>query len=174
MRVLWRWWRLPARRWPPQRGRPHAAGAPASLVKDGDSITVGDIEVKVIHTPGHTLGRCATWREASIHRDHPVSQAGPVGAGHRRPFSRSLRISPGSSTTLPDDTASCPATVKTAPGHLQRGVPQLLSKNPPRGPVAETSSGWRVEGSIAWKSAHRQCKRETVQGPSPGLPHRVP
>ena len=30
--------------------------APNSLVKDGDTITAGTIEVKVIHTPGHTSG----------------------------------------------------------------------------------------------------------------------
>ncbi|MFH1560213.1 MAG: MBL fold metallo-hydrolase [Chloroflexota bacterium] len=30
--------------------------APDILVKDGDTITVGTVEVKVIHTPGHTPG----------------------------------------------------------------------------------------------------------------------
>jgi glyoxylase-like metal-dependent hydrolase (beta-lactamase superfamily II) len=34
-------------------------------MKDGERFPVGDLEARVLHTPGHTLGSCAVWFEAA-------------------------------------------------------------------------------------------------------------
>ena len=79
------------------------------LVKDGDTIQVGSIELKVIHTPGHTPGGMSLYMEGMVFTGDSLF----VGSIGRTDF-------PGSSYpdleksirnrlyTLPPDTIVCP------------------------------------------------------------------
>ena len=44
---------------------------PDIIVNDGDVITVGNVSLKVIHTPGHTLGGICLSRKDMFSREIP-------------------------------------------------------------------------------------------------------
>ena len=46
---------------------------PDQLLDDGDTVTVGNITFKVLHTPGHTPGGISLYADKSVFvRGHPV------------------------------------------------------------------------------------------------------
>ncbi len=82
--------------------------APASLVKDGDSITVGDIEVKVIHTPGHTLGSVCYLVGKHLFTGDTLFPGGPGRSRTPEALQQIIENITGKLYTLPDDTAILP------------------------------------------------------------------
>ena len=82
--------------------------APASLVKDGDSITVGDIEVKVIHTPGHTLGSVCYLAGKHLFTGDTLFPGGPGRSRSPEALQQIIENITGKLYTLPDDTALLP------------------------------------------------------------------
>lgn len=84
---------------------------PDILVKEGDEIKIGDVALKVIHTPGHTPGCMCLYGSGALFSGDTLFQ-GSVG---RTDFpggdSRKLRESFKRLMALPDDT-------KVYPGHM--------------------------------------------------------
>lgn len=82
---------------------------PDLLVDDGDLITVGDISLKVIHTPGHTLGGISLYGHGYVFTGDTlfVEAVGRTDfpGGSRRMIKQSImeRL-----FTLPDDTIVMP------------------------------------------------------------------
>lgn len=89
----------------------HAEPSPPAdiLVKDGDTIQVGDLGLKVIHTPGHSPGSISLCLEDMVFTGDTLF-VGAVGrtdlpGGSRETLEASIRHR---LFTLPDDTAVLP------------------------------------------------------------------
>jgi glyoxylase-like metal-dependent hydrolase (beta-lactamase superfamily II) len=84
---------------------------PDIIVNDGDDIRVGDISLKVIHTPGHTLGGISLYREGYVFTGDTLfveAVGGTDFPGGSWPVLRHSIME--KLFTLPDDT-------KVMPGH---------------------------------------------------------
>jgi hydroxyacylglutathione hydrolase len=86
-------------------------------VRDGDTISVGTVSLKVLHTPGHSPGSMSLYTDGLVFTGDTLFVGGvgrtdlPGGSGHV--MSRSIREK---LCTLPDDT-------KVLPGHNYGGSP---------------------------------------------------
>ena len=150
LRVLWRWWRLPGAPVASHSEDAHTLPvAPASLVKDGDSMTVGDIEVKVIHTPGHTLGSVCYLAGKHLFTGDTLFPGGPGRSRSPEALQQIIENITGKLYTLPDDTALLPGHGKDSALGISKEEYRIFSqRDPPRGSCAVTSSGWRAEGVL--------------------------
>jgi len=90
---------------------------PDIIVNDGDDIRVGDISLKVIHTPGHTLGGISLYREGYVFTGDTLfveAVGGTDFPGGSWPVLRHSIME--KLFTLPDDT-------KVMPGHNYGRMP---------------------------------------------------
>ncbi|HEX7705693.1 MAG TPA: subclass B3 metallo-beta-lactamase [Thermoanaerobaculia bacterium] len=50
---------------------PYPPFAPDSILKDGETVRLGDLAMTAVFTPGHTRG-CTTWRTTVVENDEPL------------------------------------------------------------------------------------------------------
>ena len=90
--------------------------APSSLVEDGDTVTAGTIEVKVMHTPGHTPGSVCYLVGRHLFSGDTLFPGGPGRTRTPENLQEVISNITGKLYVLPDDT-------DVLPGH---GVETIL------------------------------------------------
>ena len=78
------------------------------LINDGDSITLGDLEIEVIHTPGHTPGSLCFRIGHHLLSGDTIFAAGPGKTGSPDAFRQIVRSLTEKIFVLPDDTRIYP------------------------------------------------------------------
>ncbi len=92
----------------------HAADAeklpsmPDFTLADGDVVTVGDLTVRSIHTPGHTPGATCLLVGAHLFSGDTLFPGGPGRSGSPEALAEIFGSITGKLFTLPDDTAVYP------------------------------------------------------------------
>lgn len=92
---------------------------PEKLLNDGDIITLGNMEIKVLHTPGHTPGGLCFLIGNYLLAGDTIFPGGPGRTGSPDNFRQIVNSITEKIFTLPDDTVICPGhgnitTVKKA------------------------------------------------------------
>lgn len=88
-----------------------AAGLPLSphmLLNDGDTVSFGKVELKVIHTPGHTPGGLCFLTGKFLISGDTIFPAGPGATGAPQAFKQIIRSITEKIFVLPDDTQVFP------------------------------------------------------------------
>ena len=96
---------------PVQAHSQDAAGLPVSpsaLVKDGDTVTAGTIELKVVHTPGHTPGSVCYLVGNHLFSGDTLFPGGPGKSGSPEALQQIIKSITEKLYTLPDDTSLLP------------------------------------------------------------------
>jgi hydroxyacylglutathione hydrolase len=82
---------------------------PMLMLKDGDAINIGDVVIKVIHTPGHTAGGICLYANGNIFTGDTLFTEGmgrtDLAGGSERIIMESIR---NKILSLPDDTVIWP------------------------------------------------------------------
>jgi len=78
------------------------------LLNDGDTISFGDIELKVLHTPGHTPGSICFLTGRHLISGDTVFPGGPGKTGSPGDFKVIIQSIAGKILVLPDDTRIYP------------------------------------------------------------------
>ncbi len=92
---------------------------PEILLNDGDIMTLGNLEIKVMHTPGHTPGGLCFKIGNYLFAGDTIFPGGPGRTASPDNFRQIVDSITGKIFTLPDDTVICPGhgnitTVKKA------------------------------------------------------------
>ena len=106
----------------------------------GDKVSVGDIDIELLHTPGHTPGASASCSKAGSSRATRCSSRGAVAP--TSPAATSTRC-----TAACSSSRSCPTTPRC---FLGTGIPRSRAPRWPRS-VAPTT----CTGSTVWTSGAR-------------------
>ncbi len=115
--------------------------SPKVLVKDGDIITAGTIEVKVIHTPGHTPGSVCYLVGKHLFSGDTLFPGGPGRSRSPEALQQIIRSITEKLYPLPDDTF-------LLPGHGQDST-LGISKEEYR-VFAEKSHPADLSGDVLW------------------------
>jgi len=92
----------------------HAADAenlvppPAMLLDDGDTVSVGNLELVVLHTPGHTSGSLCFRVGRYLISGDTIFPGGPGKTGSPAEFNQIIKSITGKIFVLPDDTQIYP------------------------------------------------------------------
>ncbi|MEP6800139.1 MAG: MBL fold metallo-hydrolase [Lapillicoccus sp.] len=105
-------------------------GSPGGELADGDVFTVGDVEVRVLHTPGHTPGACCFFvpQLGVVFTGDTLFHGGPGATGRSHSDFPTIVASIGDSLlTLPDETVVLtghgdPTSIGDERPHLQEWV----------------------------------------------------
>jgi hydroxyacylglutathione hydrolase len=81
---------------------------PSNLVNDGDTITVGTITLKVIHTPGHTPGSVCYLVGNHLFSGDTLFPSGPGRSGSPQDLRQTIKSITEKLYVLPDDTFLLP------------------------------------------------------------------
>jgi hydroxyacylglutathione hydrolase len=92
--------------------------APDTLLADGQAIMLGNIQLTVVHTPGHTPGSLCFYTEGYLISGDTLFPGGPGKTGSPADFRLIVESLKRKIFNLPDDT-------RVFPGH---GEPALLGK----------------------------------------------
>jgi glyoxylase-like metal-dependent hydrolase (beta-lactamase superfamily II) len=92
--------------------------APDTLLDDGQAVTLGNIHLTVMHTPGHTPGSLCFYTKGYLISGDTLFPGGPGKTGSPDDFRRIVASLKRKIFNLPDDT-------RVFPGH---GEPALLGK----------------------------------------------
>jgi len=114
------------------------------LINDGDAISFGDIELTVLHTPGHTAGSICFLTGRYLIAGDTLFPDGPGRTGSPADFNTILESLTGKVFVLPDDT-------RVFPGH---GNDTTLGKE--RQAFEDFSAGSHSPslcGDVLWSSA---------------------
>lgn len=92
---------------------------PETLLNDGDIMALGNMEIKVLHTPGHTPGGLCFKIGNYLFAGDTIFPGGPGRTGSPDNFKQIVDSITDKIFTLPDDTVICPGhgnitTVKKA------------------------------------------------------------
>jgi glyoxylase-like metal-dependent hydrolase (beta-lactamase superfamily II) len=87
-------------------------------LRDGDTIKVGKLNIKVLHTPGHTPGSLCFLSDKYLISGDTIFPGGPGKTGSPADFRQIVRAIQNKLFVLPDDT-------QVYPGH---GEPTVLGK----------------------------------------------
>jgi len=92
---------------------------PEILLNDGDIMTLGNLEIKVLHTPGHTPGGLCFLVGNYLFAGDTIFPGGPGSTGSPENFRQIVDSITEKIYSLPDDTVICPGhgnvtTVKKA------------------------------------------------------------
>ncbi len=124
-----------------------AAGLPLSpgvILKDGDTVSFGRIELKVLHTPGHTSGSLAFLTDKYLISGDTLFPGGPGATGSPDNLKQIIKSITEKLFVLPDDT-------QVYPGH---GDSTILKKE--KDEFAVFSSRTHAPdlcGDVLWLSA---------------------
>ena len=83
-------------------------GEPDRLLKDGDTVEVGQVVLRVIHTPGHTPGSICLYTEGHLFSGDTLFPNGPGRTGSPQAFRQVVDSIVKRLFVLPDDTAVYP------------------------------------------------------------------
>jgi len=83
---------------------------PDRLLQDGETISVGEVTLKVIHTPGHTPGSVCFYSPGDLFSGDTLFPNGPGKTATPRDFRQIVESITGKLFVLPDDT-------RVYPGH---------------------------------------------------------
>lgn len=83
-------------------------GEPDRLLKDGDTVEVGQVVLRVIHTPGHTPGSICLYAEGHLFSGDTLFPNGPGRTGSPQAFRQVVDSIVKRLFVLPDDTAVYP------------------------------------------------------------------
>ena len=86
---------------------------PETLLNDGDTITLGNIELEVIHTPGHTPGGLCFRTGRHLFSGDTLFPGGPGRTGSPSAFRQIMDSISSKLLVLPDDTAVYPGHGET-------------------------------------------------------------
>ena len=115
--------------------------SPNGLVKDGDVITVGTIELKVIHTPGHTPGSTCYLVGKHLFSGDTLFPGGPGRSRSPEAFQQTIKSITEKLYLLPDDTF-------LLPGH---GENSILGVSKEEYQIfAERSHPANLSGDVLW------------------------
>ncbi len=78
------------------------------LLKDGDMITLGNLKIAVLHTPGHTPGSLCFKIIKYLIAGDTIFPGGPGKTWSPEDFKKIIASITGKILTLPDDTAIYP------------------------------------------------------------------
>ena len=81
---------------------------PFTSLGDGDHLTVGDVEIGVLHTPGHTPGSLCYTAGDFLFSGDTLFPAGPGKTGDPERFAQGMASLDRLFATLPDATRVCP------------------------------------------------------------------
>ena len=97
----------------------------ATAVRDGDTVGVGGVTLRVLHTPGHTPGSVCFLLDGHLFAGDTLFPGGPGNTGgDAKRFARIMRSLDEKLFTLPDDTHVYPGhgddtTIGTERPHLE-------------------------------------------------------
>jgi glyoxylase-like metal-dependent hydrolase (beta-lactamase superfamily II) len=91
---------------------------PDTLLKDGDSISLGEHALTVLHTPGHTPGSLCFWADGILFSGDTLFPGGPGRTGTPEAFRQVVDSLQRTIFSLPDET-------RVFPGH---GEPTVLKQ----------------------------------------------
>lgn len=114
---------------------------PGLLLNGGDTIMVGAIEVKVVHTPGHTPGSVCFLVGKHLFSGDTLFPGGPGKTGSPEAFQQIIKSITDTLFTLPDDTA-------LLPGHGQDSI-LGISKEEYRAFAAKSHPA-DLSGDVLW------------------------
>ena len=77
---------------------------PDRLLEDGDTIAFGEIELNVIHTPGHTPGSICLFVETYLISGDTIFPGGPGKTGSPASFKQIMQSITEKIIPLPDET----------------------------------------------------------------------
>ena len=86
---------------------------PEMLLSDGDSLSFGNLEIKVLHTPGHTPGGLCFHIGKYLFAGDTLFPGGPGRTWSPETFKQVVDSITMKIYTLPDDTLVCPGHGKT-------------------------------------------------------------
>ncbi|MBI4282002.1 MAG: MBL fold metallo-hydrolase [Chloroflexi bacterium] len=115
--------------------------SPALLVNDGDTLRAGTIEMKVIHTPGHTPGSVCYLAGQLLFSGDTLFPGGPGNSRSPESLQQIIKSITQKLYTLPDDTF-------LLPGHGQHST-LGISKNEYRA-FAGKSHPANLSGDVLW------------------------
>lgn len=115
--------------------------SPSLLVKDGDTIRAGTIELKVIHTPGHTPGSVCYLVGKHLFSGDTLFPGGPGRSRSPEALQQTIKSITEKLYPLPDDTF-------LLPGHGQDGI-LGISKEEYR-VFAKKSHRADLSGDVLW------------------------
>ena len=79
-----------------------------STLDDGETITIGTVSLKAIHTPGHTPGSTCLLTAGHLLTGDTLFPGGPGATSTPDQFQQELRSITSRLLVLPDDIAVCP------------------------------------------------------------------
>ena len=115
--------------------------SPGLLVKDGDTIRAGAIEMKVVHTPGHTPGSVCYLAGKHLFSGDTLFPGGPGNSRSPEALQQIIKGITQKLYTLPDDTF-------LLPGHGQDSI-LGISKEEYRA-FAQKSHPADLRGDVLW------------------------
>ncbi len=128
----------------------HAADAPQLPLKpdiglkDGNSLKIGKLNIKVLHTPGHTPGSICFLTGKHLISGDTIFPGGPGKTGAPTDFKQILRSIQSKLFVLPDDT-------QVYPGH---GEPTVMGKEKKEFAVfAQKTHDRGLCGDVLWLSS---------------------
>jgi glyoxylase-like metal-dependent hydrolase (beta-lactamase superfamily II) len=81
---------------------------PEMLLRDGEVITIGDIKIEVLHTPGHTSGSLCFKVGQYLVSGDTIFPGGPGGTWSSSDFKQIIKSIREQIMILPEDTHICP------------------------------------------------------------------
>ncbi|MFC1948315.1 MBL fold metallo-hydrolase [Chloroflexota bacterium] len=119
----------------------HMPVKPDMFLNDGDILSVGALEVKVIHTPGHTPGGLCFYTDNYLLAGDTIFKDGPGRTGSPAALKQEIESITGKIFTLPDDT-------QIFPGHGDYAV--LKEEKDKYAVFASKSHDPKLCGDIVW------------------------
>lgn len=121
------------------------ASAPEMALKGREELSLGSIEVKAVHTPGHTRGSLCFVIGGYLFSGDTLFPGGPGNTRSSGDFKEIIRSITQKVFALPDDTV-------VYPGH---GEPTVLKKEKEEfGAFSSRPHSPDLHGDVLWASAH--------------------
>ncbi|UCC17160.1 MAG: MBL fold metallo-hydrolase [Dehalococcoidales bacterium] len=119
----------------------HMPVKPDLFLKDGDTLTIGDLEIRVIHTPGHTPGGLCFYVGDYLLAGDTIFKDGPGRTGSPPALTQVIESITEKIFTLPDET-------RIFPGHGDFAV--LKEEKDKYSVFASKSHDPKLCGDIVW------------------------
>jgi hydroxyacylglutathione hydrolase len=119
----------------------HMPVKPDMFLNDGDILSVGNLEIKVIHTPGHTPGGLCFYTGNYLLAGDTIFKDGPGRTGSPAALKQVIESITEKIFTLPDDT-------QIFPGHGDFAV--LKEEKDKYAVFASKSHDPKLRGDIVW------------------------
>ena len=119
----------------------HMPVKPDMTLNDGDILSVGNLEIRVIHTPGHTPGGLCFYTGNYLLAGDTIFKDGPGRTGSPATLKQVIESITGKIFTLPDDT-------QIFPGHGDSAI--LKEEKDKYAIFASKSHDPKLCGDIVW------------------------